>query len=46
MKIQKVGKLAANLHDRKEYGISIRNLKQPLYHRSVLKKLHTFIQID
>ena len=28
MKIEKVGKLAANLHDKIEYVICIRNLKQ------------------
>ena len=32
MKIKKVGKLVANLHDKTEYLIHIRNLKQALNH--------------
>ena len=39
MKIENVEKLAANLHDKKEYLIHIRNLKQALNHRLVLKKV-------
>ena len=31
-------KLAANLHDKKEYAIDKRSLKQVLNHRIVLKK--------
>ena len=34
IKIEKVEKLVANLHDEKEYVIYIRNLKQPLNHRT------------
>ena len=41
MKIEKVGKRVANLHSENEYGISIRNLKQLLSHRLVLKKVHS-----
>ena len=40
MKIEKVEKLVANLHDKIEYVINIRNLKQTLNHRLVLKKVH------
>ena len=32
MKIEKVGKLVANLHDEKEYVTHIRNIKQALNH--------------
>ena len=32
MKIEKVEKLIANLYDKSEYGIHIRNLKQTLNH--------------
>ena len=31
MKIEKMEKFLANLHDKTEYVIHIRNLKQPLY---------------
>ena len=37
MKIEKVEKLVANLHDKTEYVIHIRNLKQALNHKLVLK---------
>ena len=40
MKIKKVKKLLANLHDKTEYVIHIRNLKQALNHGSVLKKVN------
>ena len=40
MKIEKAEKLAANLHDKKEYVIHIRNLRQALNHGLVLKKVH------
>ena len=40
MKIEKVKKLVANLHDKTEHVIHIRNLKQALKHGLVLKKLH------
>ena len=40
MKIEKVRKLAANLHDKTEYVILIRNLKPALNHRLVLKNVH------
>ena len=38
MKIEKVQKLVANLHDKNECVIHIRNLKQVLKHGLVLKK--------
>ena len=40
MRIEKVGKLVANLHDKKENVKHIRNLKQSLNHKLVLKKVH------
>ena len=39
-KIEKVEKLVANLHDKTEYVIHIRCLKQPLNYRLVLKNVH------
>ena len=44
MKIERVLKLAANLHDIDDYVIHIRNLKQPLNHGLVLKKLLNLIK--
>ena len=38
IKIKNVEKFAANLHDKTEYIIDIRNLKQALNHGLVLKK--------
>ena len=35
MKIEKVEKLVANLHDKEQYVIHIRQLKQALNHRLV-----------
>ena len=47
MKIRKVEKLAANLHDKTEYVMHIRNyLKQASNHRLVLKKLHIIIKFN
>ena len=43
MKIEKVEKLVANLHDKTEYVIHIRNLKQALNHGLILKKVHRVI---
>ena len=40
MKIKKPEKLVANLHDKTEYVIHIRNLKETLNHRLVFKKVH------
>ena len=44
MKISKVQKLVANSHDKTEYVIHIRNLKQALNHR--LKKVHRVIKFN
>ena len=44
MKTQRVEKLVANLHDKTEYVIHIRNLKQALNHALVLKKVIKFNQ--
>ena len=38
MKLEKVEKLVTNLHDKTEYVIHIRNLKQALNHGLILKK--------
>ena len=46
MKIEKFKKLIANLHDKEEYVIHIRNLKQSLNHGFVLKKVHRIIKIN
>ena len=40
MKIEKVEKLVANLHDKTEYVMHIRSLKQALNHRLALKKVY------
>ena len=39
MKVEKVKKLVANLHDKTEYAIQLGNLKQVCIHGLVLKKL-------
>ena len=44
MKIENVEKLVANLHNKTEYIIHIRNLKQVLNHKSVVKKVHKVIK--
>ena len=46
MRIEKVEKLVANLHDKTEYVIHIRNVKQALNHESVLKKVHRVINFN
>ena len=38
MKLDQIEKLVANLHDKEEYVIHVRNLKQVLNHGLVLKK--------
>ena len=43
MKIQKVKKLVANLHDKTEYVILVRNLKQALDHGLVLNKIYAWL---
>ena len=46
MKIQKFEKCVINLHHKTEYAIHIRNLKQALNHRLVLKKVHRVIKFN
>ena len=46
MKIEKVQKLVANLNDKTEYVIHIRNLKQALDNGLVLKKVHRVIKFN
>ena len=40
MKIRKIEKLVANLHDKTEYVIHIRSFEQASNHGLVLKKVH------
>ena len=44
MKIEKVKKLVANLHEKTENVIHIRNLKQALNHGLFLKNLYRIIK--
>ena len=46
MKIEKVEKLVAHLHDKTEYVIHIRNSKQALNHGLVLKKVHIVFKFN
>ena len=46
MKTEKARKLVADLHDKTEYVIHIRNLKQALNHGLVLKKVHKVIKFN
>ena len=46
MKIEKVEKLVANLHDKTEYVIHIRNLTQRLNRGLFLKKVHGVIKFN
>ena len=46
MKIEKVEKLVANLYDKTEYVIRIRNLKQALNNGLLLKKVHKVIKFN
>ena len=46
MKIEKIEKLAANLHDKTEYVIHMRNLKQALNHRLAFKKVHGVVRFN
>ena len=46
MKIEIVEKLVNNLHDKTEYVIDIRNLKQALNHVLILKKDHIVIKFN
>ena len=46
IKIEKVEKLVANFHDKTEYVIHIKNLKQALNHGLVLKKVHRMTKFN
>ena len=46
IKIEKVKKLVANWHDKTEYVIHTRNLKQTLNHWLVYKKVHRVIKFN
>ena len=46
MKTEKVEKLVANLHDKIDYVIHIRNLKQTLNHGLVLERVHKVIKLN
>ena len=46
IEIEKVEKLVANLHDKTEYVIRIINLKQPLHHEIILRKIHKVIKFN
>ena len=46
MKIEKVEQLVANLHDKTEYIIHIRNLKEALNHELVLKNIYKVIKFN
>ena len=46
LRLKKVEKLVTNLHDKTEYVIHKRNLKQALNHGLVLKKVHRVISFN
>ena len=46
IKIEKVERLVTNLHEKTEYVIHIRNLKQALNHGLILKKVHRMIKFN
>ena len=46
IKIEKIGKLTANLYDKTEYLIYIRNLKQSLFCELVMKNVHRVIRFN
>ena len=46
MNIEKIEKLVANLQDKTEYVIHIKNLKQALNYGLVLKKNHRVIEFN
>ena len=45
-KIKKVGKFVANMHDKAEYVIHIRDLKQTLNLTLILEKVHRVIRFN
>ena len=46
MKIEKTEKTVTDLHDKTKYVIVIRNLKQAINYRLILKKVHRVIKFD
>ena len=46
MKTENVEKLVTNLHDKTEFVIHIRNLKQALNHGLIVKKVHRVIKFN
>ena len=46
MKIEKTEKTVTDLHDKTKYVIVIRNLKQSINYRLILKKVHRVIKFD
>ena len=46
MKIEKIEELVANLHDKTECVIHIRNFKQTLNHEFVLKRVYKVIKFN
>ena len=46
MKIERVEKLVANLHDKTEYVMRIRNLKKAFNHRLILEKVYRMIKFN
>ena len=46
MEIEKVRKFVSNLHDKTEYVMDMRNLKQSLNQGLVLNKVHRIIKLS
>ena len=46
MKIEKFKKLVTNLHDKTDYAVHIRKLKQILNYWLILKKVHRVIKFN
>ena len=46
MKLEKIEKLVTNLHDKTEYVIHIRNLKQTLNYGLIVKNVHRIIKFN
>ena len=46
MKIEKFKKLVTNLHDKTDYAVYIRKLKQILNYGLILKKVHRVIKFN
>ena len=46
MNTEKVEKLVAELHDKEEYIIHMKNLKQALNRKLILEKLHKVSQLN